>query len=224
MTTQWSLSQGVRSCSRSHVRLAKRGPETCRGIRAFGPRWRALRSLRPSVAREGGIPMQFIGVLCTECSLHEAHARPRRDARSGEDAGPRDAAHARHSPSRRFFRVSPAPRRAPSPATTHFARATASLGPKARAALRRRTLRAHDTAKREGRCVFTQANPFQYAEEVTRGESRAAAVISESIGIPPHLSLPPFRCPALSASRTASTDSIEQRSIAERRSMKRLIT
>ena len=50
------------------------------------------------------------------------HARPRRDARSGEDAGPRDAAHARRSPSRRVFRASPAPRRAPSPASPGRAR------------------------------------------------------------------------------------------------------
>ncbi len=32
-------------------------------------------------------------------------------------------------------------------------------------------LRHRDTAKREGGRVITQANPFQYAEEVTRGES-----------------------------------------------------
>jgi hypothetical protein len=32
-------------------------------------------------------------------------------------------------------------------------------------------LRHRDTAKRQGRRVITQANPLQYAKEVTRGES-----------------------------------------------------
>ena len=31
---RWSRSQGVRCCSRSHARWAKRGPETCRGTRS----------------------------------------------------------------------------------------------------------------------------------------------------------------------------------------------
>jgi len=31
---RWSRSQGVRCCSRSHARWAKRGPETCRGARS----------------------------------------------------------------------------------------------------------------------------------------------------------------------------------------------
>ena len=32
--TRWSRSQGVRCCSRSRVRSAKRGPETCQGMRS----------------------------------------------------------------------------------------------------------------------------------------------------------------------------------------------
>jgi hypothetical protein len=186
MTIQWSLSQGVRSCSRSHVRPAKAWPG--------------------DLSRNIGVPSHGM--------LHEAHARPRRDARSVEDAGPRDArACAAFTQSPCFSSVScaassaftgqPRPRETSAisaSATTHLAPATASLGPKARRTLQERH-RAHDTAKREGRRVISQANPFRYAEEVTRGEIRAGAVIGKSIGIPSHLSLPRFRWPALSVSR-----------------------
>jgi len=66
-------------------------------------------------------------------------------------------------------------------ATAHRARATGSLGPKARRSTSQESLRAHeiaelrhrDTAKRESRRVVTQANPLQYAEE---GHPRRAPV------------------------------------------------
>jgi hypothetical protein len=138
MTTRWSLSQDFRSCSRSHVRSAKCAPETCPGVRAAGPRGRALRSQSPCFSRVASVASS---------------------ASAGDDAPRAD---------RGLFRTEGARR------TSH------------------KRLRAQETAKREGRCVITQAIPFQYAEEVARGESRAAAVISESIGIPSHLSLPPF--------------------------------
>ena len=105
-------------------------------------------------------------------------------------AGPRDSARARRSPGRRALRASPAPRRAPSQAksksretsaisasaTTQRARATASLGPKARAARRSSAfarakiaeLRHGDAAKRERGRVVAQGDPLQRAERITR--------------------------------------------------------
>jgi hypothetical protein len=40
--------------------------------------------------------------------------------------------------------------------------------------------------------VVAQGDPLQGAEGITPARARAAAVISESMGIPSHLSLPPF--------------------------------
>ena len=88
------------------------------------------------------------------------------------------------------------------------ARATAAFGPKARAALRTRAFArtrspscaiamprsasAGSSSRRATRCNAPRGSPAASA--------RAAAVISESIGIPPHLSLPPFEGPALNIS------------------------
>jgi hypothetical protein len=65
-------------------------------------------------------------------------------------------------------------------ATTHFARATASLGPKARAARRRRSfartklpssvIAIPAKRKRKRKRVVAHANPLQHVEEVTHGE------------------------------------------------------
>ena len=86
-------------------------------------------------------------------------------------------------------------------ATTHLARATASLGPKARAALsQREPSRERDRRAAPSRCLEARAQARRHAgrpASMRRGGSpaasaRAAAVISESIGIPSHLSLPPF--------------------------------
>src|SRR5262249_61205548 len=55
--------------------------------------------------------------------------------------------------------------------------------------------------------------------------ARAAAVISESIGIPPHLSLPSFRYPALSLSRDQRPPSrIEKRREARRKETRAMTT
>ena len=143
-----------------------------------------------------------------------AHARPRRDARSGEDAGPRDAAHARRSPSRRVFRASPAPRRAPSaaspgratrarsrPRRRHTSRGPPPLcGPKARAALCSRAFARTKSPScaiampRSASAGASSRRPtrFNAPRRSPAASARAAAVISESIGIPSHLSLPPF--------------------------------
>ena len=80
-------------------------------------------------------------------------------------------------------------------------------------------LRHRDAAQRKGRRVVTQADPLQCAERIARREARAAAVISESIEIPSHLSLPPFRCPALSVSHDSTVSRSEW--IAEAKEPKR---
>ena len=86
------------------------------------------------------------------------------------------------------------------PATTHRARATPSFGPKARAAVR-----SSDFARtRSPSCAIAmprsasagassrRATRFNAPRRSPAARARAAAVISESIGIPPRLSLPPF--------------------------------
>src|SRR4029450_1287243 len=96
-------------------------------------------------------------------------------------------------------------------ATTHLARATASFGPKVRAARRRRALartRSPSCAiamPRSARARAPGPPPRGPPRFGARGgppatSARAAAVISESIGIPSHLSLPPFGYPALNLS------------------------
>src|SRR5438094_739144 len=93
-------------------------------------------------------------------------------------------------------------------ATMHLARATASLGPKARAARRRRAFArtrspscaiAMPRSARAG-ASSRRATRFNAPRGSPAARARAAAVISESIGIPSHLSLPPFRYPALNVS------------------------
>src|SRR6266571_948416 len=85
-------------------------------------------------------------------------------------------------------------------ATTHLARATASFGPKTRAALRTRAF----ARTRSPSCAIAmprsasagassrKATRFSAPRGSPAASARAAAVISESMGIPPHLSLPPF--------------------------------
>jgi hypothetical protein len=48
-------------------------------------------------------------------------------------------------------------------------------------------LRHRDASQRERRRVFAQVDPLQAPRESPAASARAAAVISESIGIPPHL-------------------------------------
>src|SRR4029077_12695488 len=83
-------------------------------------------------------------------------------------------------------------------ATTHLARASASFGPKARAALRRRAF----ARRRSPSCAIAtprsasagaslrRATRFRAPRGSPAASARAAAVISESIRIPSHLSLP----------------------------------
>ncbi len=53
-------------------------------------------------------------------------------------------------------------------------------------------LRHRDASQRECRRVVAQGEPLQCAEGSPAASARAAAVISESIGISSHLSLPSF--------------------------------
>jgi hypothetical protein len=74
----------------------------------------------------------------------------------------------------------------------------------------------------EGRRVTTQANPFQYAEEVTRGESPRRSGDKRVHWNPvtfvtPTVSMPSTKC----LSRETSTDSIEQRMDSRRKEPKR---
>ena len=143
-----------------------------------------------------------------------ARARPRRGARSGGGAGPRDTAHARRSPGRRALRASPAPRRAPSQASPGRARRARSRPRRRRTSRGPRPLSDRRRAPHCRRRAFARTRSPSCAIAMPRSASagassrratrfsaprgspaasaRAAAVISESIGIPPHLSLPPF--------------------------------
>lgn len=66
-----------------------------------------------------------------------------------------------------------------------------------------------DTSKRERRSIVAQCHAVQGAEGIIRFEPRAAAVISDSIGMPPHLLLPVFDCRCQTISRPTTSD--EQR-------------
>ncbi len=80
-------------------------------------------------------------------------------------------------------------------------------------------LHHREAAKGKSRRVTTQANPSHYAKDVTRGESPRATMISWSIGIPSHLSLPLSRCLALAVSRDRQRPKVPRReSMAEGRS------
>src|SRR6516165_10429818 len=87
----------------------------------------------------------------------------------------------------------------------HLARATASFGLKARAARRRRSFArtkspscaiAMPRRARAG-ASLRSATRFNAPRGSPAARARAAAVISESMRVPPHLSLPPLRGSAL---------------------------
>ena len=135
-------------------------------------------------------------------------------------AAARDSARARRWPGRHAVRAPPAPpssaaagqprsretKAISASATTQRARATASLGPKARPA-RRSSARARSRSPSCAIAMPRSASAGGSSRSATRfsapsgspaASARAAAVISESIPIPPHLSLsppPPCRHP-----------------------------
>src|SRR5260370_27006732 len=83
-------------------------------------------------------------------------------------------------------------------------------GPRAhRIAFRKAAALNHrDTSKRERRSIVAQRHAVQGAEGITASSARAAAVIGDSNGIPPHLLLPPFdfRCQTISRPTTSEWD------------------
>src|SRR5437588_566154 len=91
----------------------------------------------------------------------------------------------------------------------HLARATGSFGPKARAAFRRSSF----ARAKSPSCAIAMprsATRFNAPRGSPAESARAAAVIRESresIRIPPHLSLPPLRCPALNIAHGNQTPS-----------------
>jgi hypothetical protein len=105
-------------------------------------------------------------------SARLSSASSRRPIRSSRRIS--DSAHARHSDGHRALRASPALRRAYSPSCFIAMPRSASAGGSSRKATRFNAPRGSPAAS-----------------------ARAAALINESIGIPPHLSLPPFRHPAV---------------------------
>ncbi len=130
----------------------------------------------------------------------------------------RDSAHARRSPCRRVLRASSVLRRAPSraspdrarrarsrPRRRHSARGQGPLSDRRRAPhcarepSRERNRRAAPSQCREGPSAgasLRKATRFSAPSGSPAASARAAAVISESIQIPPHLSLSPFDAPA----------------------------
>jgi hypothetical protein len=149
----------------------------------------------------------------------QAHARLRRCARSGGGAGSPGSAHARRSPGRREPRASPAPRPAPSQASPGRARRArsrprrrgTSRGPRPLSGRRRAPpfARATFARTRSPSCAIAmprsasagassrRATRFSAPRGSPAASARAAAVISESIRIPSHLSLPPSGFPLL---------------------------
>ena len=226
-----SRSGAPRACSGRGTR--SRPPPSARGSRPGAPRARPERARRAPPSSGGAGSRSPRPPARGRSATREgrargrarrACARPRRGARSGGGAGPRDTAHARRSPGRRAassvaraassaFAGQPRSREASAisaSATTHRARATASFGPKARAARRRRAF----ARTRSPSCAIAmprsasagassrRATRFNAPRGSPAASARAAAVISESIGIPSHLSLPPFDRPALSSLMT----------------------
>ena len=147
-----------------------------------------------------------------------ARVRPRPAGRSGAGAGPRDCAHGRRSPCRHARRASRARHRALWPASRGRARPARSRPRRRRIAPgppppsdRRRAPRcaaAPSPATRSPSCAIAMPRSASAAASLRRAtrfnapsgsppaSARAAAVISESIELAPHLSLSPvgLRC------------------------------
>src|SRR5580700_7096870 len=118
-------------------------------------------------------------------------------------------------------------------ATTQRARATASFGPKARAALRSSAF----ARSRSPSCAIAMprsasagassrsATRFNAPRGSPAASARAAALISESIGIPSHLSLPTFDARRLGYLTTNNHEVIEKRAMKDtRRRQERAMT
>ena len=174
--------------------LRRQRRDACVARCALGPSERSARRLRPRGVESRSPRPPTRGRSSTREGrargrARRAYARPRRCARSGGGAGPRDNAHARRLPGRRALRASPAPRRAPSQASQGRARRARSRlrddTPRAGHGLLRtegtrstsqQSLRSNEIAelrhrnasKRERRRVVAQGDPLQCAEGITR--------------------------------------------------------
>ena len=186
---------------------------------AFGAGERGARRLRPQTPhRDPGDTSSCDGLQrgrqAARGRVPRAPARPRRCVRSAAAAAPRDTARAprsRWSPcassvaraASSAFAGQPRSRETSAisaSATMHRARAMASCGPNARAARRSSAF----ALTRSPSCAIAMprsasagassrsATRFSAPSGSPAASARAAAVISESIEIPSHLSLPPF--------------------------------
>ena len=227
-------SGAPRACSGPRMRFQlPPSAQGCRpGTRRCGPGERCARRVRPQAPHRNPRNHQFVGGPGRGRERRRFEpasvARPRPGARSAAAVGPPDTAHVRRS------RRSPCASSVARAASSAFAgqprsRETSAISPR-----RRRTSRAPrpPSDRRHAPRVAAAASPardrraapWRYREaralarlRATRSAStrradhrppsaRAAAVISESIEIPPHLSLPLVAAPVL-VSRPSTTRS-----------------
>ena len=207
--------------------LRRQRRDACLARGALGPRERGARRLRPQAPHRDPGNDQLVGgprrgregrrVELGERALGLVEAPDQEQAPDLEIARMRGV-----HPVAVLLRASPAPRRAPSRASPGRARRARSRPRRRRTARaprplsdRRRAPRfaaAPSRATRSPSCAIAmprsasagassrRATRFNAPRGSPAASARAAAVISESIGIPPHLSLPPVPCPALSLS------------------------
>ena len=189
---------------------------------ALGPSERSARRLRPEAPHRDPRDHQLVGgprrgregrgVELGERTLGLVDAPDQEEAPDLEIPRMRGV-----RPGRRALRASPAPRRAPSQASPGRARRARSRPRRRRTSRGPRPLSDRRRAPHCRRSAFARTRSPSCAIAMPRSASagassrratrfnaprgspaasaRAAAVISESIGIPPHLSLPPFDTP-----------------------------
>ena len=222
-------SGAPRACSGRGMRF--RPPPSAQGCRA----WRAARSARASAARAAFVRRRRIAIPATTSSWAVLDAGGKgagSSSASVRSASSRRPIRRRRRTSR--YRACAAFTRSPcassvaraassafagqprsretsaisASATTHLARATASFGPKARAALSQERLRSNeiaelrhrDASKRERGRVVAQGDPLQCAEGITRRERTRRGRDQRVHRNPVTLVTPTVRCPALNLS------------------------
>jgi len=199
--------------------LRRQRRDTCVARGALCPSKRSARRLRPEASQRDPRNDQLVGGPrrgregCG-VELGPAYARPRRGARSGGGAGPRDTAHARRSPGRRALRASPALRRVLSqaspgrvrrarsrPRRRHTSRGPRSLSDRRRAPHFARETFARTRSPSRAIAMPRSASAGASSRKATRfnaprgspaASARAAAAISESVGIRHTCHSPPF--------------------------------
>ena len=233
-----------------------RPPPSAPGCRAS----RAARSARASAARAAFVRRRRIAIPATTSSwaalrrgreaardrARRARARPRRGARSGAGAGPRDSAHARRSTrspcassvaraASSAFAGQPRSRETSAisaSATTHRARATASFGPKARAALRSSAFartRSPSCAIAMPRSASAGASSrkrdaVQRAERIARRERPRRGRDQRVHRNPATLVTPTVRCPVANLSHDHQPAVVSERTASTRTRRKTMTT